>query len=331
MTGRSVWTADELMGTEFPEMRWAVDGVLAEGVNVLAGAPKFGKSWMALGLGVAIASGGRAFGHIPVDQGDVLYLALEDTGRRLQARLAKVLIEAAAPRRLVLATRWDGIESVEAWLLNHPEARLVVVDVLQRVRPPMLRGESTYTADYRALEPFVDLARRHNVCILVVHHTRKATGEDFVDEVSGTFGLSGAADAILVARRSRNTGAAIVKITGRDVEERELALDFDARTGAWTLLDGPALLHAVADTRKAILTVLIGGGEMAPKDIATATTLDAALVRQTVRRMEEDGQVIGVQGKYRHTDTPVPLSLLSLSHSESDSGDGCDTPLGVTS
>lgn len=335
---RSVWTADELMAAEFAPMRWAVDGVLAEGVNVLAGAPKFGKSWMALGLAVAVASGGRAFGRIPVDEGDALYLALEDTGRRLQGRLAKLLIEAPAPHRLVLATRWDGLESVEAWLVAHPGARLVVVDVLQRVRPPMLRGESTYTADYRALEPFADLAREHNVCILVVHHTRKATGEDFVDEVSGTFGLSGAADAILVARRSRNTGAAIVKVTGRDVEERELALDFDAATGTWLLLDGPAVMHDVGDTRRALLEALAGSEPMTPAELAKATGLDHDLVRQTVRRMDADGQLATAgKGRYRDPSTPVPLSLVSpesLSDTApstvSDSSDVSDTPPGVT-
>jgi hypothetical protein len=326
------------MATDFPPMRWAVDGVLAEGVNVLAGAPKFGKSWMALGLGVAIASGGRAFGRVPVDAGDVLYLALEDTGRRLQGRLSKVLQGDAAPRRLVLACRWDGLESVDAWLTAHPGARLVVVDVLQRVRPPMLRGESSYTADYRALEPFGDLARQHGVCILVVHHTRKATGEDFVDEVSGTFGLSGAADAILVARRSRNTGAAIVKVTGRDVEEREIALDFDPATGSWLMLDGPAVRHDVSDTRRLILEAVANGEPMTPAELAKATGLDHDLVRQTVRRMDADGQLASAgKGRYRDPETPVPLSLVSpeslsdtLPTGNSDSSDASDTPPGVT-
>lgn len=325
----TVWTADQLLATEFPPMRWAVDGVLAEGVNVLAGAPKFGKSWMALGLAVAIADGGFAFGRIPVEEGDVLYLALEDNGRRLKSRLRLLLGDAPGPRRLVLATRWDGIEAVETWLKNHPEARLVVVDVLQRVRPPQLRGEATYGADYRALQPFADLAGQHNVCVLVVHHTRKATGEDFVDEVSGTFGLSGAADAILVARRSRQSGAAIVKVTGRDVEERELALDFSPATGAWVLLDSPAMHHDVGDTRRQILDTLHGSEPMGPKAIAEKTGIDHDLVKQTVRRMATDGQLLTAAGQYRHPDTPVPLSLLSPESpdpaSPGDTGDRSDS------
>src|SRR4051812_16264722 len=73
---RTAWTADQLMATEFPEPKWAVPGLLSEGVNLLAGPPKVGKSWMSLGLGLAVASGSRAFDSMPVDGGPVLYLAL---------------------------------------------------------------------------------------------------------------------------------------------------------------------------------------------------------------------------------------------------------------
>jgi hypothetical protein len=321
------------MATEFPPMRWAVDGVLAEGVNVLAGTPKLGKSWLALGLAVAVASGGHAFGRIPVAEGDVLVLALEDTARRLQARLGKILRGSPGPARLTIATRWDGIEAVDRWLTEHPDARLVVVDVLQRVRGPGVRGESLYNADYNALRPFADLAHAHGVCVLVVHHTRKATADDYVDEVSGTFGLAGAADAILVARRSRQSGAAIIKVTGRDVEERELALEFDPATAAWVLLDGPASHHEVRDTRRLILDALLGSAPMGPKAIHDKTGIGLDLVKQTVRRMADDGQLNTAGGRYWHPDTPVPLSLLSPEspegeHPESpgDSGDRSDTP-----
>lgn len=319
-SSRQTWTADELMQVEFPPTRWAVDGILAEGLNLLVGAPKFGKSWLALGLGVAIASGGRAFGRVPVARGDVLYCALEDTGRRLQDRLRKVLCDGSAPGLLVLTTRWDGVDAIERWLAEHPQARLVVVDVLSKIREPALRGESSYLADYKALEPLADLARRYSVCILVVHHTRKATGDDFIDEVSGTHGLAGCADAILVARRSRNTGAAIVKVTGRDVEERELALDFDANTGTWSWLDGPAVLHEVADTRRSILEALHGQQAKAPKQVAEMTGLDHELVKKTLQRMAEDNQVQPAGGG------TYLLSLPSLLSPNGDTGDAGDSP-----
>lgn len=316
------WRADDLMRTEFPPTRWAVDGVLAEGVNLLAGAPKFGKSWMALGLAVAVASGGYAFGRVHVEAGDVLYLALEDTGRRLQDRLGKLLGDTPAPHRLTLATSWAGTEVVDTWLTNNPGARLVVVDVLNKVRPPQLRGESSYRDDYRALEPFGELSRRHRVCVLVLHHTRKALGEDFVDEVSGTHGLAGSADAVLVARRSRNTGAAILKVTGRDVEEHEIPLEFDPLTGNWTRLDGPAVLHDVAETRRAILEALDDARQqMTPTQVAEVTGIGVELVKKTLQRMAKDSQVAPAgSGTY------VPLSLVSPESPAGDIGDARDTP-----
>lgn len=88
---RTAWTADQLMAANFPEPKWAVPGILAEGVSLLAGPPKVGKSWLSLGLALAVAAGGQAFDSVPVQGGPVLYLALEDTPRRLQTRMGKLL------------------------------------------------------------------------------------------------------------------------------------------------------------------------------------------------------------------------------------------------
>ena len=97
---RTTWTAAELLTVEFPPARFAVPGLIAEGANLLVGSPKLGKSWLALNLGVAIACGGCALGRVPVVAGDVLYLALEDSGRRLQSRLRQILCDDPAPERL---------------------------------------------------------------------------------------------------------------------------------------------------------------------------------------------------------------------------------------
>jgi AAA domain len=137
---RSGHTAADLMGMDFPEPRFAVSGILAEGLNFMVGAPKLGKSWWALNIAVAVASVGRARGEIPVVQGEVLYLALEDSPRRLKGRLAKMLGSNPAPEALHFFTEWDrltegGAETIGEWVNDHPSARLVIVDVLARVRP----------------------------------------------------------------------------------------------------------------------------------------------------------------------------------------------------
>jgi RecA-family ATPase len=241
---RTSWTAAELMAIEFPEPRWAVPGILAEGLNLLCGPPKLGKSWFALNVAVAVSMGTKAFGRVHVDQGDVLYLALEDPGRRLQSRLRMVLGLEPAPERLTLETACPaiadgGAELIDKWLGEHPDARLVIVDVFTRIRGKVNDRSGRYEADYEAMAAIKTIADEWGIAILVVHHTRKQHAADFLDTVSGTHGLAGAADAVLVLERSRGSAEAKLQITGRDVEETEYALNFAGDVGTWQFLEGP--------------------------------------------------------------------------------------------
>ena len=150
------FTAADLMKEDLPPVMWAVPGILPEGLSLLAGKPKLGKSWLALGLAVAKASGGVALGKIPVDRGEVLYLALEDNRRRLQNRLRKVLNGDPPPGGLHIATEWPrvdegGADDLDDWLAVHPDAGLVVVDILKVVRPSVSGNRGIYDADYEAL------------------------------------------------------------------------------------------------------------------------------------------------------------------------------------
>lgn len=287
------WTADRLMSAHFPDPRWAVPGLVPEGLALLVGGPKIGKSWLALNLAVAIASGERVMSKVDVAAGDVLYLALEDPPRRLQRRLATVLGDHAAPARLTLDTAAGRGQAATAhvrmWLENHPDARLVVIDVLAKVRPTN-DGDDRYAADYRTGSAFKELADEYGVAVLVVHHTRKMRGDDFVDDISGTNGLAGAADTICLLRRARTEADAILSITGRDVDEAEHALKLTH--GRWALLDGPATDYAVSETGQAILRFLRQRTDGAtPKVIADQLRLDPATVRQTCRRMVDRGHL----------------------------------------
>jgi hypothetical protein len=258
--------------------------------------PKIGKSWLTLGLAEAIASGGTALGSIQVERGPVLYLALEDTARRLQARLGKLLAGRPAPDTLTLATTsppfgQGGDELITGWLDRHPSARLVVIDVFAKMRGPAPPGVSAYEADYAAIGRVKRIADHYGVAAVLVHHVRKTASDDFLAEVSGTNGLAGAADAVLVLKRPRGTADGLLHITGRDVDEAGHALAFQPAAGAWQLLDGPALDHTLGDTRAAVLRFLRERPRARPKDISTALELDDALVRQTCSRMAEAGQL----------------------------------------
>ncbi|WP_203231334.1 AAA family ATPase [Nocardioides caldifontis] len=331
---RTAWTAAEIMSMRFPEPRWAVPGVVAEGVTLLAGAPKIGKSWLSLNISTAVALGGKALGRVDVDCGDVLYLALEDNPRRLQSRLGKVLSGSVAPDRLTFAVHCEplpagGTERISAWLETHPDARLVVVDVFARVRGSAPANMSSYDADYLAMGALKRLADRYGVAILVVHHTRKAASEDFLDAVSGTNGLAGSADAVLVLKRSRGKAAAELHVTGRDVEEAEYALDFDPRLGAWQMLDGPASDYSLGDTRRAILDHLRVVGSGTPRQIADALALNYETAKKTCKRMFDDDQLdTDGGGTYFTPSLSVPpVPGVPEKYGDGDGGDARDTPI----
>lgn len=294
---RTAWTADQLMAAEFPEPKWAVPGILAEGVSLLAGPPKVGKSWLSLGLGLSVAAGGKAFDSVPVKGGPVLYLALEDTPRRLQTRMGKLLGGQKAPAGLTLVTECPpfpqgGSDAIAGWLDRNPDARMVVIDVFAKMRGQAPQGVSAYDADYVAVGYAKRIADHYGIAVVLVHHVRKAGSEDFLTEVSGTNGIAGAADATLVLKRARGQADGILHVTGRDVNEAEYALSFQEASGAWHLLDGPASDHTVGDTRAAILRYVRANPGAKPKDIAEALPQAGAdTVRRTCSRMAEDGQL----------------------------------------
>ncbi|MEU7872818.1 AAA family ATPase [Dactylosporangium sp. NPDC049140] len=302
---KTSWSAADLMAMTFDPPRWAVPGIICEGVSLLCGPPKVGKSWMSLALGLAVAAGGRAFDSIPVEGGPVLYLALEDTPRRLQSRIATVLGGQPAPVALTLATACPplpqgGDEAIANWLDRNRDARMVIIDVFAKLRGASAPGASAYDADYAAVGRVKKVADHYGVAVLMVHHVRKAASEDFLSEVSGTNGIAGAADATLVLKRPRGQADGVLHVTGRDVDEAEYALGFQPASGAWYMLDGPASDHAVGDTRAKILRWLRDNSGSRPKVVAEVTGTDYELVKKTLQRMLADGQVAAdARGAYR--------------------------------
>jgi AAA domain len=308
-------TAAELLGLELPPIRWSVQGLLPEGVTLLAGKPKLGKSWMALGIAIAISTGGVALGTRQVEMGDVLYMALEDNYRRLRKRLKKLLTN-EAPERLHIVTEWPrmdegGAEALERWLEAHPDARLVVVDILKRVRPRTSPNRSVYEADYEALEAMQRLAAEYEVSILVVHHLRKLGAADPLDEISGSTGLSGGADGVLVLKRDRGCADAYLHVTGREIEEEaELALRWESDLASWTLV-GDAEEYRISKERQEIVRVLEEAGEpMSPKEVAEFLSKPPNTVKYLMWKMSKDGQLATVgQGRYSLTANPAnPLT-----------------------
>lgn len=232
----SARTAQELLEEPISEADWIIEDLLPVGAHILAGAPKIGKSWMVLAMGLAVSMG-QPFWDYAVCQGAVLYLCLEDTYARVKKRLWKLTDEANDSFYLAnsAATIRDGLaEQIENFVVTHPDLKLVFIDTFQKVRSPT--GDSIYAADYGDFSALKAIADKHSLAMIAVHHTRKMADEDIMNTVSGSSGITGSADSIWVLKRaSRGVGDATLTITGRDVEFRELKLAL--RDCRWKLIE----------------------------------------------------------------------------------------------
>ena len=288
-------TAADLMNKVFPEPRWAIPGLLPEGLNLLAGKPKKGKSIFALNIGLAISQGGIALGKIPVDQGAVLYLALEDTERRLQGRIKQMLSYCdRAPDDLHLFTKWPkmgggGLELLETKIAEIPNLRLVIIDTLQRFRKPAQGNSQLYAEDYETITQIKELADRFCVCILLIHHLRKSGADDIFDTVTGSLGLTGCADGTLILESAR--GKTILHVEGRDIENTELALELDGRTLTWNLLGEASEVKATTDQQRLYDAIKESPEPVSPKELADLTSLKLGHLKNILAKFIERGDI----------------------------------------
>jgi len=302
----AIFNLRELLSWELPPVRWAVSEILPEGLTLLAGKPKLGKSWLALSMALSIATGGVALGKQPVAQGDVLYLALEENARRLQARARQLLASMTeVPHGLEFALDWPrlaegGLSHLEEYLKTHPNTRLVVVDTWAKVAPRTDHRRCTqYEGDYEALTPLKRLADAYHVSILAVHHLRKTSASDVLDEITGSTGMTGAVDGTLILKRERGQAEATLFVTGRDIErEQQLTLSFDASTALWSVIGNADELGRTR-ARQQILDLLREQPEgMSPREIAEALEKNYHTTRSILRKMEETGEVRQLHGRY---------------------------------
>ena len=228
-------SCEEIMTTVYKPIEFAVDGLLAQGLYILAGSPKAGKSWLTLQLCLAVAKGKKLFER-ETNGGTALYFCLEDGYERIQKRLYELTDEPSD--KLFFSIMADSIgcgleQEIEKFQSVHNDLRLVVIDTLQMVRS---ETESTYGSDYAELLPLKNLAQQLGISIVLVHHLRKAADSDPFNMVSGSTGLNGCVDGLLVLiKAKRSANQATLHCTGRDIEDTELLL---TRQGArWTVTD----------------------------------------------------------------------------------------------
>lgn len=236
MGGLEVLSMTELYESSFEPRVPVVDGLLNSGTYIFAGAPKVGKSFFMAQLAYHVAKG-IPFWDYSVRQGSVLYLALEDDYSRLQQRLAMMFGDESTDKLYMAVkskTIKDGLaEQMEYFVKEHKDARLIIIDTLQRIRESD-GDKMSYGSDYENMTPLKEFSDRTGVAIIVVHHTRKMAADDVCETISGTNGLLGAVDGALILYKKKRTSAeATLDIIGRDQQEQELTLERDLETCVW--------------------------------------------------------------------------------------------------
>jgi 5S rRNA maturation endonuclease (ribonuclease M5) len=334
--------AADLLELDLPALRWVVPDIIPEGTTILASPPKVGKSCFIYQVAVEASLGGEFLGR-RVTPGSVLYLALEDGRRRGQTRLRAALAGRTMPRGR-LEVRWSarkigaGLEEdIEAWLDAHPDAILVAIDTLGKVRPTNNGRRNAYEIDVENFARLQDIFRDRPVALVIVHHARKESHDDFLASVSGTYGITGSVDTTIVVKRLRLETFGTILVTGRDVPDAEIPAQFDGLT--WQ----PALeqLSQASFERREVYSVIETDGPIFPASIGLKTGLGRTSVQNMVTALVADGLVIRTTGGYVVALARARVSIVPGDSSDSEShqshgahkreeapGSYCSDPLG---
>ena len=294
---KRVWTVQDLYETEFPEVRFVVPGILPAGLVALGARPKIGKSWMGLQLSVAVGTAGEFFGH-QIEHGKVLYLAFEDSPRRMRSRLQKQ--ESPASADITFGFSWrpltgEGTADLVT-AIDRDKYTLVVIDTLARSLgfvDPNKQAEMNLH-----LGVLQRIAIDRNMTILLIDHHRKGNGGegDVIDDLIGATSKSGVVDAALGLYRNRGERNAKLKITGRDIEENEFAVQFSRDTGRWECL-GDSETVAGTEQEDAILEAVAQLGAPSHKEISDATGQDRSNTYRRIQELVTRGELRRVDGR----------------------------------
>ena len=233
--------AKTLYNDEFKDFKFIVSSLLPQGLSILAGSPKIGKSWFVLWLCIQVSNGENVWEYETL-KGTTLYLSLEDNLRRLQNRLVK--LTDCPPENMYISamanTLNGGLDNqIASFMEEHNDTNLIVIDTLQRIREPQ-NSNSLYGSDYSDIAYLKSIADKYDIAILLVHHMRKMPDSDPFNMFTGSTGILGAVDcAMALVKDSRFESTATLHITSRDEAERQLAVCFN--DCKWNLLSSDAM------------------------------------------------------------------------------------------
>ena len=231
--------AETLYYTPLDYPRMLIDGILSNGLAILSGDSKIGKSWMVLWLCLKISRGEPVWG-LPTAKTDVIYLALEDNDWRIQQRMQDLVDIPPDNLQFGFSCGKLGAElegQIKGVLEDNPNTGLLFIDTLQMVRDNVSSRVNAYAQDYKDLSALKKIADDHKMCIFLVHHNRKEhDGSNVFNDMTGSTGIAGVADTCMVLRKEDRFGNdAVLSITGRDIEEKRLKLTM--RKNVWEVTE----------------------------------------------------------------------------------------------
>jgi len=231
----SVIDGKSLLALDVEPTKFIISRLMPTGLHMLAGSPKIGKSWLALWLCNQISNGAKVWEFDTLKCG-TLYLALEDTVDRLSIRLSR--ITETGSDNSYFSTEADNLSGalvgqLERFIADYPDTGLIVIDTFQRVRD-VSNDKNTYSNDYEEIKKIKAVADKHKIAILLVHHLRKMPDNDPFNMVSGSTGIIGAVDSVYVLEKeNRTSNKAKLHVTGRDIEDMQISLEFDREETVW--------------------------------------------------------------------------------------------------
>ncbi len=296
-----VMSAGDLLAEQFPPLHWTIQDILPAGTTLLFGKPKKGKSFLTMLIGISVAAGRPVFGKETSGK-TVLYLALEDSFRRLQRRAvgcSKTLgvSHEVFADKLHMSTESPRIDTglideLEGWMVIYPNTGLIIVDMLKKVTGSSKPAQSMYEHEAEVGHALTRFCHKYpELSIVVVHHSRKAESDDPFDLVSGTTGLSGSYDNL--AAISDSSGSRVLHIAGRDTEGAEIPLLMN--DGGMYTLEMPNADEmqsaTMSDTRRRVYDAVPYGQAYTRAAIVAGCKLDEGIVDQQLLKLAKAGLV----------------------------------------
>lgn len=294
-SGSIVVSAAELFARKFDPPVFVVEGLLANGMTLLAARPKAGKSWLTLQLALSTAKGEPFLGQFQVRAGmNILYYALEEPATRTHHRLHKLTGQDIGLERIRFVYRIEplmagGASQIDTDL-SSDRFDLVILDTLAAVLQPNARRDPL-RSEYAEANTLRQLAEKHKTCILVVAHSRKAEADYALDAVAGTTGMTAGSDAVWVLKRQKD-GTSILDTIGRETEESAYRLSFGKNDPfGWRLL-GEGATARLTPARTQLLATLSQMGSATSKQLAERLEKSQPAICNLLDDLSREGLVL---------------------------------------